>query len=84
MSHALPVIVAKGDGTQDDLVCAENGWQIPSDNLDVLISTLKDAISDIHRLRAMGAESWRIVAEDVNTEKMVEVFIQALRKVSKN
>ena len=29
MSHGLPVIVAKGDGTQDDLVRAENGWQIP-------------------------------------------------------
>ncbi len=82
MSQALPVIVAKGDGTQNDLVRAENGWQIPPDDLDALAETLKDAISDIHRLRAMGAESWRIVREEVNIEKMVEVFMQALEKVS--
>jgi len=83
MSHALPVIVAKGDGTQDDLVRTENGWQITSDNLDVLTATLADAISDIHRLRKMGAESWRIVAEEVNVEKMVEVFIEVLQEAAK-
>ncbi len=82
MSHALPVIVAKGDGTQDDLVRAENGWQIPSDNLDALTSTLKEAVSDIHRLRKMGAESWRIVSEEVNVESMVDVFLEALGQIS--
>ena len=29
MAHGLPVIVAHGDGTQDDLVRSENGWQVP-------------------------------------------------------
>jgi len=82
MSHALPVIVAKGDGTQDDLVRAENGWQIPSDNLDALTSTLKEAVSDIHRLRKMGAESWRIVSEEVNVESMVGVFLGVLGQIS--
>ncbi len=28
MSYGLPIIVAKGDGTQDDLVRESNGWQI--------------------------------------------------------
>ena len=32
MAHGLPVIVAKGDGTQDDLVRAGNGWQIPPED----------------------------------------------------
>ena len=82
MSHALPVIVAKGDGTQDDLVRAENGWQIPPNDLGALSATLKYALSDIHRLREMGAESWRIVSEEVNVEKMVDVFISALKIVS--
>ena len=83
MAHALPVIVAKGDGTQDDLVRAENGWQIPPDDLDALVETLKDALSDIQRLRVMGAESWRIVREEVNIEKMVEVFVEALGEVTR-
>ena len=82
MSHALPVIVAKGDGTQDDLVRVENGWQIPPDDLDALTKTLKDALSDQIRLRTMGAESYQIVAGEVNIEKMVDVFLESLRQTS--
>ena len=82
MSHALPVIVAKGDGTQDDLVRPENGWQIPPDDLDALTTTLKNALADPIRLREMGAESWRIVAEEVNVEKMAGIFVEVLLKVT--
>ncbi len=80
MSHALPVIVAKGDGTQDDLVRPENGWQIPANDLDALIATLNEATSDITRLRKMGAESFRIVSEEINVEKMVDVFVEVLKQ----
>ena len=78
MSHGLPVIVAKGDGTQDDLVRSENGWQIPPGDCEVLASTLCEALSDVGRLRKMGAELYRIVAEEINLEKMVEAFVRAL------
>jgi glycosyltransferase involved in cell wall biosynthesis len=78
MSYGLPVIVAQGDGTQDDLVRKENGWQIPPDNFDALVSTMKDALSDVARLRRMGEESYRIVKEEINIEKMVETFVTAL------
>ena len=78
MSYGLPVIVGQGDGTQDDLVRKENGWQIPPADLDVLISTLKEALSDMPRLRKMGEESYRIVKDEINIEKMVEAFIKAL------
>jgi glycosyltransferase involved in cell wall biosynthesis len=78
MSYGLPIIVAQGDGTQDDLVRAGNGWQIPPDNFNALVSTMKNALSDITRLRKMGEESYRIVAEEINIQKMVEVFVRAL------
>ncbi|MGC1378311.1 MAG: glycosyltransferase family 4 protein [Anaerolineales bacterium] len=78
MSYGLPVIVAKGDGTQDDLVRPTNGWQIPPDDDAALASTLREALSDVARLRRMGAESYRIVAEEINLEKMVAVFVDAL------
>jgi glycosyltransferase involved in cell wall biosynthesis len=81
MSYALPVIVAQGDGTQDDLVRKENGWQIPPDDFDALVSTMKDALSDIARLRSMGEESYRIVKEEINIEKMVGTFVTALNKL---
>jgi glycosyltransferase involved in cell wall biosynthesis len=78
MSYGLPVIVAQGDGTQDDLVRKENGWQIPPDDFAALVATMKEALSDGARLRRMGAESYRIVKEEINIEKMVETFVTAL------
>ena len=78
MSYGLPIIVAQGDGTQDDLVRKGNGWQIPPDDFQALISTMKDALSDVARLRRMGEESYRIVKEEINTGKMVETFVFAL------
>ena len=89
MSYGLPVIVAQGDGTQNDLVrplkgtSPGNGWQIPPDDDAVLASTLREALSDVPRLRTMGAESYRIVAEEINLEKMVGVFAEALEAVKK-
>jgi len=81
MSYGLPVIVAKGDGTQDDLVRAGNGWQIKPENYDALVTTMKNALSDIARLREMGMESFRIVSEEINIEKMAETFVKALNSI---
>src|SRR5687768_4922045 len=81
MGYGLPVIVAQGDGTQDDLVRKENGWQIPSNDFEALVSTMKDALSDVARLQRMGEESYRIVKEEINIEKMVETFVTALNQL---
>jgi glycosyltransferase involved in cell wall biosynthesis len=83
MSYGLPVIVAQGDGTQDDLVRNGNGWQLspPSGDPGALLSTMKDALSDVARLRRMGEESYQIVKEEINIEKMVETFVTALNQL---
>ena len=78
MSHGLPILVAQGDGTQDDLVRPENGWQVPPGDQDAFTATLKNALSDINLLRKMGAESYRIVSEEINLEAMVDSFVTAL------
>jgi len=80
MSYGLPIIVAKGDGTQDDLVREGNGWQIPPDDYGALLATMKNALSDIARLREMGKESFRIVSEEINIQKMADVFVEALNQ----
>lgn len=83
MSYGLPVIVAKGDGTQDDLVRDGNGWQINPDDYGALVAAMKNALSDMARLKKMGAESFRIVSEEINLEAMVDVFIEALNSVNR-
>jgi glycosyltransferase involved in cell wall biosynthesis len=82
MAHGLPVIVARGDGTQDDLVRSENGWQVPPDDLSMLTITLRRALSDPIKLRRMGEVSYRIVSEEINVEHMEKVFIEVLNKLS--
>lgn len=84
MSYGLPVIVAQGDGTQSDLVRPENGWQIPPNDDSALLFALQDALSDLPRLRRMGLESYRIVAEEINLEKMVRVFVDVLDFVQRS
>lgn len=81
MAYALPVIVAEGDGTQDDLVRPGNGFLIPAQDLPALTVALKAALSDLDKLRKMGAESYRIVYEEVNVETMVSAFVNALSEV---
>jgi glycosyltransferase involved in cell wall biosynthesis len=78
MASALPVIVAEGDGTQMDLVRPGNGWNVATDSLAGLVDAMRDAVSDIPRLRQMGAESFRIVNEEINLESMVDAYIDAV------
>ena len=82
MSYGLPVIVAQGDGTQDDLVRKENGWQIPPGNFDALLNTMRDALSDAARLKRMGEEAYRIVKEEINIEMMAGTFVTALNALT--
>ncbi len=83
MANGLPVIVAKGDGTQDDLVREGNGWQITPEDQGALTDAMREALSDMARLRRMGEESYRIVAEEINIEKMVDAFVEALREMGR-
>jgi len=79
MAWGLPVVVAEGDGTQDDLVRPENGWRIIPGNLEDLRGVLEQALSDPVTLRKMGLASYQIVEREVNLEAMAQVFIGAAR-----
>lgn len=77
MSHGLPVVSAEADGTQVDLVCPGNGWMMEPGSAKSLEGILRDALSDPARLRRMGAESYRIVQEEINIENMIARMIHA-------
>lgn len=82
MAHGLPVIVAQGDGTQDDLVKSENGWQVRAGDLADLTHALRTALADRAYLARMGDASLRLVNAEANIEHMVEVFVGALNSLS--
>ena len=82
MSFGLPVIVGVSDGTQVDLVRAENGWMLEEDSVHGLNERMTEALGDVHRLREMGTASYRIVSQEINLETMVNAFARAIRKVT--
>jgi glycosyltransferase involved in cell wall biosynthesis len=77
MAHALPVIVAEGDGTQSDLVNKKNGWNISSNNEQELLTAITSALSSQDELWKKGLAAFETVKESVNIEKMVSVFLKA-------
>jgi glycosyltransferase involved in cell wall biosynthesis len=82
MVHGLPVIVGEGDGTAGDLVRPGNGWRVEPGNEHALASALAQAQSDRARLVDMGAESFRIVAEEINLQVMVEQFVKIITSLT--
>lgn len=83
MSFALPVIVAEGDGTQSNLVTPANGWQVEPASEESLRAAILQAIQLKDKLNEMGLESYRIVKQEINIERMVDGFIQALDMVKR-
>ena len=81
MSYALPVIVAEGDGSQEDLVRPENGWLVPPGDLNALTQTLQAALTS-PELREKGLAGRRIVAEEINLHAMADRFIEAVNHVN--
>lgn len=82
MSAGLPVMAAEADGTQADLVRKENGWRLLPGDVDDLTSRLTSALQNPARLRRMGNESFRIVSEEINLDRMIETFARAVQLVT--
>lgn len=81
MAHSLPVLVGEADGTQSELVRSENGWLLKEMYVPALSEALETALQSPAHLRQMGLASHRIVSEEVNLEKMVEAFTDAVNQV---
>lgn len=81
MSYGLPVIVAEGDGTQDDFVRPESGWRLPPGDLQALRAALQTALENPAQLRQMGQAAYQIVVNEANLEVMAAVFARAALSV---
>jgi glycosyltransferase involved in cell wall biosynthesis len=78
LSFALPAIAAEGDGTQMDLVRPDNGWLVKPGDLESLKSALRKALGNPLDLMIKGQESFRIVRDEVNMERMAQAFEEAV------
>jgi glycosyltransferase involved in cell wall biosynthesis len=79
LAYALPVIAAEGDGTQQDMVTADNGWLVrPGDVEDLRAALNRAIVSEESGLRAMGAASFRLAQTRFNVGAMADAFVAAL------
>ncbi len=81
--YGLPVIVAEADGTQSNMVHPENGWVIDSTNPEGLLDALGQALTMRQNLSVMGKVSFQIASKEVNINRMVKVFEQAIQYAQK-
>ena len=56
--------------------------RLPRQRDEALSRLMQTALSDITRLRRMGAASYRIVSQEINLETMVDAFARAIRRVT--
>lgn len=83
MSYGKPVLVSVGDGTEEDLVHhGINGMVFRQNDYQDLSEKIGELLDCPGRLEAMGAESLRIVREEININTMVHSFSRAVRSLS--
>lgn len=79
MASGLPVIVAEGDGTQEDLVSGGNGWLIPPGDLEALTRTMRAALQKPDQLESMGERSFELTKQRFNIHVMRDQFLRAIK-----
>jgi glycosyltransferase involved in cell wall biosynthesis len=85
MSHGLPIISGKADGTEQDLITGgKNGFILSSNNLVKEISQKMEIMLVDDNLRIqMGQESKRLISERFNIYNTAMIFNKAVRSVLK-
>lgn len=77
MCYGLPVIATTADGTERDLVRAENGWLFREGDVADMQNALREALRSAARLREMGRASFRIVRDEINLVRMAQELVHA-------
>ncbi|MGA1864958.1 MAG: glycosyltransferase family 4 protein [bacterium] len=85
MSHGLPVISARADGTEQDLITnGKNGFVLSGpDPIREICKRLEMLLLDDDLRIRMGQESRRLISERFNIDNTAMIFTRALRSVLK-
>lgn len=84
MSYGKPVIVSFGDGTESDLVRqGQNGFFFRTGDVQDLRAKLSQILDDPVKIREMGQASLTIIRAEINLDKMVDGFLNAVNDTVK-
>ncbi len=78
LARGLPVLAARGDGSQEDMVTPRNGWLVRPEDPAALTAGMAQALAERGRWKAMGQASHELARWRFNPDAMVEVFVRVL------
>lgn len=86
MTFGLPVVTVPLDGTEQDLIeTGQNGYVVPSDDVEALAEAVETVLElDDEERRRMGRRSRAIVDETVNIDRMIDGFRGAIAAAAHN
>ncbi len=79
MVHSLPVIAAKADGTERDLIEeGKNGFILKTDTVEELAENMEKFLADQAMAKRFGIHSREIVENKINISRKVQTFVGAI------
>ena len=84
LTHGLPVVCARGDGCEVDLVrTGETGFRIDSNDDAAVTAFITDSLQTLlanpQQLAQMQAAARRIIADEINVGTYIENIVKAIR-----
>ncbi len=83
MSMGRPIITTEVPGCKETVINKENGFLIPSKNVNILIEKMSWFINNKDKIPKMGKKSRNLVEKKFSTEKVNNKFIKLLSNYSK-
>lgn len=80
MAHSLPIICSDTNGTACYILPGRNGFVFRSGDAHHLAACIVGAIQDRHRLKELGAESYRQVLDEHNPARYVDALVEMARR----
>ena len=78
-----PIITTEVPGCKETVINKENGFLIPSKNVNILIEKMSWFINNKDKIPKMGKKSRNLVEKKFSTEKVNNKFIKLLSNYSK-
>ena len=83
MAHRRAVVATRAGGLPDKVIPAVNGWLVEPGHHHALAASIKEALSDVGRLRRMGSESRAIVDREFSwvavIRRLLDVYDELLQ-----
>jgi glycosyltransferase involved in cell wall biosynthesis len=77
------VVAADLEGIPDAIVPGQNGFLVPTGDIDAYVKTILPLLSDEQRRRALGRQAQRFVREHYSWQRVAEQYLAVFKAVGR-